>query len=49
MCSLSAPLNSAQKKYMGWSQSNEKEISLFAKKWCFKKNISDFVSGEVWT
>ena len=31
------------------SQSHENDISLFAKKWCFKKNISNFVSGEVWT
>ena len=29
------------------SQSNENDISLFPKKWCFKKNISNFVSGEV--
>ena len=31
------------------SQSHENDISLFAKKWCFKKNISNFASGEVWT
>ena len=29
------------------SQSNENDISLFPKKWSFKKNISNFVSGEV--
>ena len=29
------------------SQSNENDISLFPTKWCFKKNIFNFVSGEI--
>ena len=31
------------------SQSNDNDISLFPKKWCFFKKISNFVSGEVGT
>ena len=31
------------------SKSNENDISLFPKNLCFKKNISNFVSDEVWT
>ena len=38
-----------QKPIINRSQSNENDTLLFPKKWCFKKNISKLVSGNVWT
>ena len=35
--------------YWALDLSQMKMITLFPKKWCFKKNISSLLSGEVWT
>ena len=38
-----------QKPIINRSQSNENDTLLFPKEWRFKKNMSNFVSGKVWT